>query len=61
MSESLPADFDPNDQYVHYRNLINGFPDVVLRDYVERALTEAFQRGRYSAYSAVVDFASEPL
>ena len=47
--ETLLAEFDPNDQYVHYRNLINGFPDVILRDYLERAITEAFQRGRYSS------------
>jgi len=48
MTSEIPT-FDPHDQYVHYRNLINGFPDTILRDYIERAITEAFERGRYSA------------
>lgn len=53
MSETLlpdnTVDYDPHDEFFHYRNLINGFPDTILRDYIERAITEAFIRGEQTA------------
>ena len=46
LPEPTRTDYNPNDEFFHYRNLINGFPDTILRDYIERAITEAFIRGQ---------------
>lgn len=46
LPEPIRTDYNPHDEFFHYRNLINGFPDTILRDYIERAITEAFIRGQ---------------
>lgn len=49
LPESTRPKYDPHDEFFHYRNLINGFPDTILRDYIEKAITEAFIRGEQTA------------
>jgi hypothetical protein len=45
MSDEQPR-YNPDDPYFHYRNLINGFPDTIVRLYIEKAINEAFLHGR---------------